>query len=162
MNLLDPLSSAALATAALLLLSLLAVRRRQRDGPRQAHHDALDTVASWPPEAARILNVTERQAFELLKRALPGFMVLAQVPLSYPCGTVNGATGQLVFSIAGPDASADASGTAAYVEVCTSAGVVKLSLPAQAGAVAVPGKAVLNTLAILAAGTVEVTALTVG
>lgn len=82
MNLLDPLSSAALATAALLLLSLLAVRRRQRDGPRQAHHDALDTVASWPPEAARILNVTERQAFELLKRALPGFMVLAQVPLS--------------------------------------------------------------------------------
>lgn len=89
-------------------------------------------------------------------------VLLAQVPLSYPCGTVNGATGQLVFSIAGPDASADADGTAAYVEVCTSAGVVKLSLPAQAGAVAVPGKAVLNTLAILAAGTVEVTALTVG
>ena len=82
MNLLDPLSSAALATAALLLLSLVAVRRRQRDGARQARQDALDTVASWPPEAARILNVTERQAFELLKRALPGFMVLAQVPLS--------------------------------------------------------------------------------
>jgi Protein of unknown function (DUF2726) len=82
MNLLDPLSSAALATAALLLLSLVAVRRRQRDGARQARQDALDTVASWPPEAARILNVTERQAFELLKRSLPGFMVLAQVPLS--------------------------------------------------------------------------------
>jgi hypothetical protein len=82
MNLLDPLSSAALATAALLLLSLVAVRRRQRDGARQARQEALDTVASWPPEAARILNVTERQAFELLKRALPGFMVLAQVPLS--------------------------------------------------------------------------------
>lgn len=82
MNLLDPLSSAALATAALLLLSLVAVRRRQREGARQARQDALDTVASWPPEAARILNVTERQAFELLKRALPGFMVLAQVPLS--------------------------------------------------------------------------------
>lgn len=79
---LDPLSAAALVAACGLMLSLMAVRRRQRSGGRSARQDALDTVASWPPEAARILSVTERQAFELLKRALPGFMVLAQVPLS--------------------------------------------------------------------------------
>jgi hypothetical protein len=79
---LDPLSAAALVAACGLMLSLMAVRRRQRSGGRTARQDALDTVVSWPPEAARILSVTERQAFELLKRALPGFMVLAQVPLS--------------------------------------------------------------------------------
>jgi hypothetical protein len=65
------------------VISLMAVRRRQRGGGgRSGARTALDTVAAWPPEAARILNVTERQAFDLLKRALPGFMVLAQVPLS--------------------------------------------------------------------------------
>jgi hypothetical protein len=83
MNFLDPLSAAALAAAGLLMLSLMAVRRRQRAaGSRSTRQDALDTVADWPPEAARVLSVTERQAFELLKRSLPGFMVLAQVPLS--------------------------------------------------------------------------------
>lgn len=82
MNSLDPLSVAALVTAALLMLSLLVVRRRQRGQARSARQDALDTVAAWPPEAARILNVNERQAYDLLRRALPGFMVLAQVPLS--------------------------------------------------------------------------------
>lgn len=82
MNYLDPLSAAALATAGLLMLSLMAVRRRQRGASSRSRQDALDTVAAWPPEAARVLSVTERQAFELLKRALPGFIVLAQVPLS--------------------------------------------------------------------------------
>lgn len=89
-------------------------------------------------------------------------VLLAQVPLAYPCGTVNGTTGQLVFAIAGPDTSADADGTAAYAEVCTSTGAVKLSLPAQAGSTAVSGYAVLNTLTIAALGTVEVASCTVG
>lgn len=83
MDHLDPISAAALVTAGLLMLSLMAVRRRQRgDGGRSARQDALDTLAAWPPEAARILSVSERQGYELLRRALPGFMVLAQVPLS--------------------------------------------------------------------------------
>lgn len=83
MDILDPLSSAALAAAALLMLSLLAVRRRQRDsGGRTARQEALDTVGGWPPEAARVLTVPERKAYELLRRACPDHMVLAQVPLS--------------------------------------------------------------------------------
>jgi hypothetical protein len=82
----DPLSAAALAASAVLLLSLLVVRLRQRGPggrPRRApRNDALDTVAGWQPEAARVLTASESQAYELLKRAMPGFRVLAQVPLS--------------------------------------------------------------------------------
>ena len=89
-------------------------------------------------------------------------VLLAQVPLSDPCGTVNGTTGQLAFSMSGPDTSADASGTAAYGEFCDSAGLVHLSLPAQAGTVAVSGKIVLNTLSIIAAGPVSVISATIG
>jgi hypothetical protein len=89
MDFLDPIAIAALGAAALLLLSLWVVHRRStssrkpRSGSsRPQRQEALDTVAAWPPEAARVLTVTERQAYELLRRALPGFMVLAQVPLS--------------------------------------------------------------------------------
>jgi hypothetical protein len=89
-------------------------------------------------------------------------VLLAQVPLSDPCGTVNGTTGQLAFSISGPDSSADASGTAAYGEFCDSDGTVHLSLPAQAGSVAVSGKLVLNTLSIVAGGPVAVLSATIG
>lgn len=79
---LDPFSAAALVAAGLLMLSLMAVRRRQRTGGRTVRQEALDTVAGWPPEAARILSSSERTAYDLLRRALPGFLVLAQVPLA--------------------------------------------------------------------------------
>lgn len=76
-------ASIALPATVLLLLALLVVRLRLRQGAqRGAAREALDTVASWPPEAARVLTVAERQAYELLRRALPGYLVLAQVPLS--------------------------------------------------------------------------------
>ena len=89
-------------------------------------------------------------------------VLLAQVPLADPCGTVNGTTGQLTFSIAGPDTSADASGTAAYGEFCDSDGLVHLSLPTQAGGVAVSGKLVINTLSIVAGGPVGIASATIG
>lgn len=77
------LPTAALAAALALLLTWLLVRRRGRGGAaRPGVRDALDTVQDWPPEPARVMTVQERQAFELLRRALPGYMVLAQVPLS--------------------------------------------------------------------------------
>jgi hypothetical protein len=73
----------------LTLLTLLGLRWRQRGGSRgRAAHstrtprEALDTMIDWPPEAARVLSITERQAYDVLKRAMPGFLVLAQVPLS--------------------------------------------------------------------------------
>jgi len=80
MDIIDSGFSTALFAAAALLLTWLAVRRRHRPG--RGVRDALDTVQDWPPESARIMTVHERQAFELLRRALPGYMVLAQVPLA--------------------------------------------------------------------------------
>jgi len=89
-------------------------------------------------------------------------VLLATIPLSDPCGTVHGTTGQLTLSIAARDESADASGTAAYGEICDVAGAVHLALPAQAGTVAVADKIVLNTLTIAAGGPVEIASATIG
>jgi len=51
-------------------------------GRSRAAMESLDTVAAWPPQATRILTMSERQAFGSLKAGLPDHMVLAQVPLS--------------------------------------------------------------------------------
>jgi len=83
MDFTQPVAMTALAAALLLLLTLFELRRRRRGAlSRQPKREALDTVMSWPPESARVMTITERQSYELLKRALPGFMVLAQVPLA--------------------------------------------------------------------------------
>jgi hypothetical protein len=81
MELLPTLSSFALPATLALGLTLLWMRLRQR-AARHTERDAVDTVAGWPPESARVLTIDERQAFDLLKRAMPGMLVLAQVPLS--------------------------------------------------------------------------------
>lgn len=78
---LDATSLAVVATLALLLTAALWLRRRGA-APRRPDATALDTVEAWPPQAVRVMTLQERQAFELLKRALPRRMVLAQVPLS--------------------------------------------------------------------------------
>lgn len=82
MGLSDPIALSALC-GALLLLTLL-VWRRFRQGARfqSKRRDTLDTVADWQPEAARVLTICERRAYDLLRNSLPGFLVLAQVPLS--------------------------------------------------------------------------------
>ena len=81
MGLFDPVAVTALCAAGL-LLSLLMWRRRQSDPSRgSAKNEPLDTVQAWPPEAARVLTIAERRAYDLLRTALPGFLVLAQVPL---------------------------------------------------------------------------------
>lgn len=89
-------------------------------------------------------------------------VLLATIPLTSPCGTVDGTTGQLTITPDGRDESADASGTAAYGEFCDADGAVHLSLPTQAGSGVVSGKLVINTLYIVAGGPVEVLSATVG
>lgn len=88
-------------------------------------------------------------------------VLLAQVPLGYPCGTVDPVTGRLTLSVAG-STSAVVSGTAAYGQVCDSSGGVHLALPAEIGAVPQPGKLVMNTLTLLAGAPVAVFSATVG
>jgi hypothetical protein len=79
----DSLSAFALAAALALLITYVLMRRRPSKSRRNAtHNDALDTVADWPPEAARVMTTPERKAYEITRRALPQQMVLSQVPLS--------------------------------------------------------------------------------
>lgn len=90
-------------------------------------------------------------------------VLLAQIPLADPCGTVNGTTGQLVFNVASAeDLSANASGTAAYAEFCDSDGDVHLALPTEAGSSAVSGKFVINTLTIVLETPVQIVSATIG
>ena len=59
------------------------LRRRSAAGAGARPEDALDTVAAWPPEVARVLTTPEQRAYQLLVRNLPpGYAILAQVPLS--------------------------------------------------------------------------------
>jgi hypothetical protein len=39
-------------------------------------------VQSWKPQAVRVLTLPERKAYDLMRKALPGKLVLAQVPLA--------------------------------------------------------------------------------
>ena len=80
MEFLDPTLLAALVCSLALLLVVSRWRRRAPVAPPR--NDALDTVGDWPPQAVRVMTLGERQAFEILRRALPGHVILSQVPLS--------------------------------------------------------------------------------
>lgn len=82
MALFDPIAALALCSAMLLLGLLLRQRRPSAAREPSSRREALDTVQDWPPQATRVLTVAERRAHELLRTALPGMLVLAQVPLS--------------------------------------------------------------------------------
>jgi hypothetical protein len=88
MDQLSPLVLAAILGVVLLCGAWMLVRRRQQMQPdshgrnRQAQADELDTVASWEPSATRILTTAEREAYHILRKALPEHMLLAQVPLA--------------------------------------------------------------------------------
>ena len=75
----------ALAVLALvLLIGYWWLRRRggATAGAANAPSERIDTLTGWPPQATRVLTARERVAFGTLVRALPEYMVLAQVPLS--------------------------------------------------------------------------------
>ncbi|HEY6086192.1 MAG TPA: DUF2726 domain-containing protein [Burkholderiaceae bacterium] len=82
MNLFESTSAVALFGAVVLLLSAFWLRRRYAAPQAVTPDEALDTVQAWPPQAVRVMTLGERQAFEILRRAMPGHVVLAQVPLS--------------------------------------------------------------------------------
>ena len=77
----DTTAIAALLISALLLSWLLA-RRRAGGATRKSDDENLDTVQAWPPQAVRVLTLPERRAYDMLRKALPGHLVLAQVPLA--------------------------------------------------------------------------------
>jgi hypothetical protein len=77
------MNSFEILSAALIVMLALAIwflRRRAVSAADQA--DQFDTVADWPPKATRVLTSAECLAYKTLVRALPGHMILAQVPLA--------------------------------------------------------------------------------
>lgn len=50
--------------------------------PNKRGAEALDTLMAWTPQPTRILTSAERQAYLVLRRALPDHMILAQVPVA--------------------------------------------------------------------------------
>ena len=128
---------------------------------------AVPTVATFSAESliaahTALLNLIDTGTAGSVKIRDSADVLLAQIPLTDPAGTVNGTTGQLTLTPDGRDESADASGTAAYAEICESDGTVHLALPAQAGASPVAGKLVLNTLTIVSGLPVEILSITIG
>ena len=84
------MNPALLVLAVVLLAGVLGwwIMRRRDSAPdvvesRRGQDEALDTLAAWPPEAARVMTLAERRAYQLLVNALPhDHIVLAQVPLA--------------------------------------------------------------------------------
>ncbi len=72
----------AIALACALLLVWWLVRRQGTVERPELPAERLDTLAAWPPEPTRVLRSSERLAFSTLKLALPGYMILAQVPIA--------------------------------------------------------------------------------
>ena len=75
------LQIALVLVAAVLLVGWLWSRRRGAD-KADTRADRIDTVTGWPPQPTRVLGTRERIAFGTLARALPEYMILAQVPLA--------------------------------------------------------------------------------
>ena len=71
------------ALAAVIGVMLMRTKRAKEadEGAKRARDD-MDTVASWPPEATRLLTGGERGAHEVLVKALPECLIFAQVPLA--------------------------------------------------------------------------------
>lgn len=88
---------------------------------------------------------------------------LSVLPLTYPCGTVNAATGTLTITFGARDAAADASGTASYARLKTSAGTTLMdTIPCAAGTAPVADTCVLSTTNIVMGAPVEGTSFTIG
>jgi len=79
----DTLGIVLLALLAALALAWFVLRGRgQKKVRNEDDDDRLDTVAAWPPKTTRVLTTAERLAYGTLVRAMPGYMILAQVPLA--------------------------------------------------------------------------------
>lgn len=88
---------------------------------------------------------------------------LAVLPLTYPCGTVNGTTGTLTITFGARDEAAEASGTASYARLKTSAGTTLLdTIPCAAGTAPVADTCVLSSLNVVSGAPVEGTSFTIG
>lgn len=88
-------------------------------------------------------------------------VLLSTITLTDPSGTIAG-SGVLTLTASGPDPSAAASGICTYGTISDGAGVVHLTLPAQAGASPISGTLVLNSVDIVATSQVTLVSAVIG
>lgn len=89
-------------------------------------------------------------------------VVLAEIILADPPGTVDPLTGQATLDVALQEDAALATGTAAFARIRDGDGDVHLSLPCQTGTTALPGWCRLNSLSIVEGAPVEVLSAVIG
>lgn len=88
-------------------------------------------------------------------------VLLAQIYFTDPPGSV-GTDGVLTLTPAGPDASANASGTAAYLELYNPDDELFYTIPITEGATAIPGWFVMSSTTVVEGEPVSVTGFTLG
>lgn len=89
-------------------------------------------------------------------------VLLAELTLSSPGGSVSIETGALTLDVAGPDNDVDAGGEVAYAELCDGDDNVHLALPAMQGSEAENGYLVLNNLTLIQGGSVSIASAVIG
>lgn len=82
-------------------------------------------------------------------------IMLAEIPLGDPAGTVNATTGVLTFDIDGTD-TAIVDGVCAYAKIVDSDGTAHVTLPVSQGATPVSGYLVLNEKTVIQGVTVTI------
>lgn len=127
---------------------------------------AVPSVATYSVQAkidahTALLALIDAGTAGAVKLRTSADVLLCTIPLTDPAGTVNGTTGQLTLTQASTS-NASASGNVAYAELCSSDGTVHLALPAQQGTSAVSGKWVMNTLALVEDGPVQLLSMVIG
>ncbi len=75
-------STIAISMFAVAMILLKLERHRAPVNPSRKPTDAMDTIEAWPPQTVRVLTLEERQAYDIVRRAMPRHLVLGQVPLS--------------------------------------------------------------------------------
>ncbi len=88
-------------------------------------------------------------------------VVLATIPLSYPCGTVNGTTARLTI-VGGVDSNPTGGGNASHGYICDSTGKELIKLPAVAGTTPVDDCIMLDSLTVVAGIPLEMVSCTIG
>lgn len=89
-------------------------------------------------------------------------VLLVELPLTYPAGTVASGTGQLDLTFPASGVPAAVTGTASYGKLVTQAGTVREdNIPCQAGTAPVAGKLVLSSLSLVEGVDVQGISLTV-
>lgn len=113
---------------------------------------------TWKPSIIEIAHnavVTALGATAKIRVYTSADVLLGEIPLANPAGTVGSETGKLTLAASGREEDAPAGGVASYASLVDSSNGVLHSLPCQQGAAAVTGKCVLNSTTIVQGGIIE-------